>query len=64
MTTNFLGQRHPGIAAPLLKAASISPEKAVGVLKETIEELKTAMFCAGCSSLEDLKKVSLIRGDC
>lgn len=58
-----LGANFAGMAAPLLRAAAFSLDRAIEVLREMIQELKIAMFCTGCFGLEDLKRVSLIRSD-
>jgi isopentenyl-diphosphate delta-isomerase len=44
-----------GIAAPLLRAASISAEAAMTALQEIIEELRITMFCTGTITTEELK---------
>jgi len=50
-----LGADAAGMAIPLLKAANISAESVISVLREVIEELRIAMFCVGASSLKELK---------
>ncbi len=56
-----LGADAVGIAAPLLKAATISVEQAVVALQEMIEGLKTSMFCLGAANLKELKGSPLLR---
>lgn len=55
-----LGADAAGIAAPLLKPASISAEAVVSTLQEIIEVLKTAMFCIGAGDLNQLKKTPFL----
>lgn len=55
-----LGAKLVGLALPLLKAALVSHERVLEVLKEFIEELKTCMFCIGAKGLEELSKVRLL----
>jgi isopentenyl-diphosphate delta-isomerase len=55
-----LGADAAGIAAPLLKAASISVESVMAVLQEVIEGLRLAMFCIGAASLNELKGLPLL----
>lgn len=55
-----LGADAAGIAAPLLKAASVSAEPVVGVLQEIIYELRISMFCTGAVSLKKLKNSPLL----
>jgi isopentenyl-diphosphate delta-isomerase len=50
-----LGAHVAGIALPLLRQAVVSEEAVVGWLEEIIQELRIAMFCAGCGRLEDLR---------
>jgi isopentenyl-diphosphate delta-isomerase len=55
-----LGAEAAGIAAPLLKAASVSPESVVGTLQEVIQGLRISMFCIGAANLKDLKNSPLL----
>lgn len=53
--TIALGADAAGIAAPLLKAANISPEAVMAALQEVIDALRISMFCIGAASLKELK---------
>ncbi|MDO8490656.1 MAG: type 2 isopentenyl-diphosphate Delta-isomerase [Dehalococcoidia bacterium] len=55
-----LGADAAGIAAPLLKAATISPEAVIDILDEVTEALRISMFCIGAASLDDLKNTPLL----
>ena len=44
-----------GIAAPLLKAANESAERALSFIDEVVEGLRIAMFCAGIGRIDELK---------
>ena len=55
-----LGADCAAIAAPLLKAASISTEAVMIVLQELIEGLRIAMFCIGAGNLNELKNSPLL----
>jgi isopentenyl-diphosphate delta-isomerase len=50
-----LGADAAGMAAPLLRPASISPEAVVAIFQEVIEFLKIAMFCIGTGNISQLK---------
>jgi isopentenyl-diphosphate delta-isomerase len=50
-----LGADIAGIAAPLLKAANESAERALSFIDEVVEGLRIAMFCAGIGSIDALK---------
>jgi isopentenyl-diphosphate delta-isomerase len=50
-----LGADLVGIAGPFLRAADESLEKALELACEYIETLRIAMFCAGASTLRDLR---------
>jgi isopentenyl-diphosphate delta-isomerase len=50
-----LGADAVGLAAPLLKPATISAEAVMEQLQRVIEELRIAMFCAGVKDLAALK---------
>lgn len=56
-----LGADAAGIAAPLLKGASISVEEVIATLQEVIEGLKISMFCIGASNLIELKGSPYLR---
>ncbi len=50
-----LGARRVGFAKPILQAA-LDSDEALVLRMETIEfELKTALFCTGCKSIDDLR---------
>lgn len=57
-----LGADAAGMAALLLKAASISEESVIAAIQKVTEELKVAMFCIGAASIKELKNTSLLRG--
>ena len=50
-----LGADATGIAAPLLRAANVSAESVIESVSETIEVLRTTMFCIGAANLKKLK---------
>lgn len=50
-----LGADAASLAAPLLKAASISVEAVILTLQEVIEALRISMFCIGAASIKELK---------
>jgi len=50
-----LGADAVGFALPMLRAAERSVEAAVEEIERVIEELRTAMFLTGCSTLSDLR---------
>ncbi len=54
-----LGADAVGLAAPLLKPATISAEAVVEHLRQVIEELRTAMFCVGARDLAALRNAPL-----
>ncbi|MFQ5874917.1 MAG: type 2 isopentenyl-diphosphate Delta-isomerase [Dehalococcoidia bacterium] len=54
-----LGADAVGLAAPLLKPATISAEAVVEQLRQIIEELRTAMFCVGAKDLAALRSAPL-----
>jgi isopentenyl-diphosphate delta-isomerase len=56
-----LGADAAGVAAPLLKAASISAETVMAALREIIEGLRISMFCIGAANLKELKDSSLLK---
>lgn len=51
-----------GLALPLLKPATISPEVVKEKLKEIIEELKITMFLTGANNLEELRENYILKG--
>jgi len=56
-----LGADAVGVAAPLLKAASISRESVVAIIQEIIEGLRTAMFCIGAANIKELKQTLFLK---
>ena len=56
-----LGADAAGVAAPLLKAASVSAESVMAALQEVIEGLRISMFCIGATSLKKLKGSPFLR---
>lgn len=56
-----LGADAAALALPFLKAAEKSVEAAVEAIERVIEELRTAMFVTGTSSIQELKKKQLKR---
>ncbi len=50
-----LGARLAGMAGPFLKAAVVSAEAVLETIEVTISELRTAMFCIGAASLDELR---------
>jgi isopentenyl-diphosphate Delta-isomerase len=56
-----LGANAAGIGGALLKAATISTQEVVDLLKDIIEQLRIAMFCIGASKIEQLKGTSLLK---
>lgn len=54
-----LGAAAAGMALPMLKAASQSPEALAELIGRVREELVTAMFCAGARTIDELKAVRL-----
>ena len=55
-----LGATLGGMAGQFLKAAAISAEKAVEVMKLTKKQIEVTMFAAGAGTLDDLKVGKLI----
>ena len=55
-----LGATLGGMAGQFLKAAAISTEKAVEMMKLTKRQIEVTMFAAGVGSLEDLKSDRLL----
>jgi isopentenyl-diphosphate delta-isomerase len=56
-----LGATIAGMALPMLKAATQSADAVVEKLTILIEELKTAMFCIGASTLEELRNTPYLQ---
>ncbi|MBI4187134.1 MAG: type 2 isopentenyl-diphosphate Delta-isomerase [Chloroflexi bacterium] len=56
-----LGADAVGVAAPLLKAASVSAESAVLALQEIIKGMRISMFCIGAANLKELKGTPWLR---
>jgi isopentenyl-diphosphate delta-isomerase len=56
-----LGATMAGLALPMLKAATQSADAVAEKLTILIEELKTAMFCIGASTLEELRNTPYLR---
>ena len=56
-----LGAHLVGIAQPFLKAAMDSAERVVEQIEQTVHELKISMFCAGCRTLNDLRRTPLVK---
>lgn len=54
-----LGADFVGIGLPLFRASVRGKEKVAGWLKEFIQELKTAMFLTGCTSIDELQNIPL-----
>ncbi len=55
-----LGANAVGIGAPLLRHAQYSSSDVVQHLNDIIGDLKIAMFCAGCSSIDQLRHADLL----
>lgn len=55
-----LGARLGGMAGPFLKAAAVSTEKVVELIKLTRQQLRIGMFAAGAGSLEGLDETRLL----
>jgi len=56
-----LGATLGGMAGQFLKAAAVSSEKAVEVMKLTKKQIEVTMFAAGAGTLDDLKDGKLIK---
>ena len=52
--TIALGARLAGMAGPFLKAAVVSADAVLETVEVTVSELRTAMFCIGVASLDEL----------
>jgi isopentenyl-diphosphate delta-isomerase len=55
-----LGASAAGIAAPLLKAAAVSYDEVITLLRAVISELRIAMFCVGAASIDMLRDSPLL----
>ncbi len=55
-----LGADVAGLAAPLLRPATVSAEAVILRLQQLIIELRIAMFCVGARTVADLRRVPLI----
>ncbi|MBK8419677.1 type 2 isopentenyl-diphosphate Delta-isomerase [Candidatus Villigracilis saccharophilus] len=56
-----LGATLGGMAGPFLKAAAISNENVVEMMKLTMRQIEVTMFAAGVGTLEGLKKGKLVK---
>ena len=56
-----LGADAAGMASPLLKPATVSAEAVGERIREVLEELRTAMFCVGARSIQELKSAPLVK---
>jgi len=55
-----LGADAAGIGAPLLELASRSDEEVVHYLSQVSDELRIAMFCVGCLTIDQLRASTLL----
>ncbi|MFH1821472.1 MAG: type 2 isopentenyl-diphosphate Delta-isomerase [Methanobacteriota archaeon] len=55
-----IGADMVGVALPVLRAAQKGKAATVGLLRDFMAELKTAMFLTGCKRIADLRSVDLI----
>jgi isopentenyl-diphosphate delta-isomerase len=55
-----LGADAVAIASPVLRAAAVSVESAVELLRQIVEELRTAMFLTGSRTIADLRRRRLV----
>jgi isopentenyl-diphosphate delta-isomerase len=55
-----LGADAAGIGAPLLRAAGTSCSEVVAYLRGIIDELRISMFCTGSSTIDQLKRSTLL----
>ncbi len=56
-----LGATLGGMAGPFLKAAAVSTEKAVEMMKLTKRQIEVTMFACGVGTLEGLKQTKLVQ---
>ncbi len=58
-----LGALAGGLAGPFLKAADQSVETVDQLIRELSAQLRVAMLCSGASSIAELQKTPLLKGD-
>lgn len=58
-----LGAIAGGLAGPFLKAADVSTEAVDQLIRELSAQLRVAMLCSGASSIAELQKTPLLKGD-
>jgi len=58
-----LGAHLAGLALPLLEPAQKSTDAVVARIEELIQQLRIAMFCSGCRTLDDLRRLPVIIRD-
>jgi len=56
-----LGADLVGLAQPFLVAAEASRQQVESAIEKIVRELKITMFCAGCRTLEELRRVPIHR---
>jgi len=56
-----LGATLAGMAGQFLKAAAVSTEKTVEMIKLTKRQIEVTMFAAGAGTLNDLNEQSIVR---
>lgn len=54
-----LGADMAGLAYPLLQPATISSQATIERLSQLIQELRVAMFCCGCRTLDELRQLPM-----
>jgi len=54
------GAEIAGLAYPFLQAAAESAERAIEIVRRTVEELKICMFCVGARTIDELGQVPLL----
>lgn len=54
-----LGARLCGFAKPFMEAALVSEQKVLDLMDQIEYEIRTAMFCSGCETLEKLNEVEV-----
>ena len=55
-----LGAALGGMAGPFLRAAAVSDEKAIEIIRLTTRQIQVSIFAAGVGRLEDLKVGKLV----
>jgi isopentenyl-diphosphate delta-isomerase len=55
-----LGATLGGMAGPFLRAAAVSDEKAIEIIRLTARQIQVSIFAAGVGRLEDLKVGKLV----